>query len=283
MSNPFRHPGASTDGFLPADYVNRKIETRANLFTLTLFMLVLAATVGTFMVTVKHRSEIRARAEQMDAMYREEAAKIDELKQLESQRAQMMEKAEITAALIEKVPRWALLAEVTMRMPSNMRLDSFALKSKRLDKVADTAAAAKAEPKAKVKTLTDKAKGRSKKKDDAADRPKVQPPRFEYALTLSGTAKENNEIADYITQLKKVPMLDKVELIVIRESKEGGSKKDQPEEILRRFEISAVIRTNVDTEVLGASLREVVARRTAESTGRDATTANASEGRKEGE
>jgi hypothetical protein len=78
-------------------------------------------------------------------------------------------------------------------------------------------------------------------------------------------------------------MLDKVELIVIRESKEGGSKKDQPEEILRRFEISAVIRTNVDTEVLGASLREVVARRTAETTGRDATTANASEGRKEGE
>jgi hypothetical protein len=35
--------------------------------------------------------------------------------------------------------------------------------------------------------------------------------------------------------------------------------------------------------VLGASLREVVARRTAETTGRDATTANASEGRKEGE
>ncbi|MFZ4575531.1 MAG: PilN domain-containing protein [Phycisphaerales bacterium] len=274
MSNSFRHPGAATGGFLPRDYVKGKIETRANLFTLTLFMLVMAATVGTFIVTVEHRSEIRKRAEAMDVMYREEAAKIDELKQLESQRAQMMEKAEITAALIEKVPRWALLAEVTMRMPSNMRLDTFALKSKRLDKVAD-AGAAKAEPRGKAKSLTEKAKTKTaKKKDEPADRPKVQPPRFEYALTLSGTAHENNEIADYLAQLKQVPMLDKVELAFIRESKEGGGKTGQAEEILRRFEIGAVIKSSVDAEALGASLRQVVAKRTSEMLGRDSATAD---------
>lgn len=272
MSNPFRHPGTTTSSFLPTDYVQRKTETRANLFTLTLFALVLAATVGTFFVTVKHRAEIRASAEKMDEMYREEAAKIDELKKLESQRAQMMEKAEITAALIEKVPRWALLAEVTMRMPSNVRLDTFALKSKRLDVVAK-AAAAKVEPKGKIKTLADKAKGKTKKKDEAEDRPKVQAPRFEYALTLSGVAKENNEIADYIAQLKAVPMLEKVELQFIRESKEGTKKGG--EEIFRRFEITAALRSNVDTEALGASLREVVARRTAEMMGGQPTTADA--------
>ena len=51
----------------------------------------------------------------------------------EEQRAQMMEKAEITAALVERVPRWAVMGEVTLRMPMSMRLDSLTIKSSRTD------------------------------------------------------------------------------------------------------------------------------------------------------
>lgn len=277
MSNPSRHPGTTTSSFLPEDFIRSKTETRANLFTLTLFALVLAATVMTFFVTVKHRSEIRASAEKMDAMYRDEAAKIEELKKLEAQRAQMMEKAEITAALIEKVPRWALLAELTMRMPSNMRLSAVTLKSKRLDPVAQVQAVKPARA-PKVKSLTD-----IKKPKPPAEpvKPKVAAPKFDYSIVIAGSTQQNNEIADYIAQLKKVPMLDKIELVYIRDGETGGKKSEAPEERVRVFEISAVVRTSVNTEQLGASLRDLVTRRSAELNGHAPATAGAQS--KEGE
>jgi len=263
MNSIFSKPTTAADSFLPADYVRRKTETRANLFTLTLFAFVMAATVGTFLVTVRHRAAIKERASAMDEMYKEEAAKIEELRKLESQRAQMMEKAEITAALIEQVPRWALMAEVTMRMPSNMRLDGFGLKSKRLEPEA-AKPDAKNDPKAKVKSLADKSGGKP------TDQPKIRAPRFEYSLTLSGTAHNNNEIADYLAQLKEVPMLEKVELQYIRESKDLA-KKPTSGEALRRFEIVANVRTVADSTALANSLRAVVARRAAEFEGSSVT------------
>jgi Tfp pilus assembly protein PilN len=226
---------------------------------------------------VKHRSEIRASAEKMDAMYRDEAAKIEELKKLEAQRAQMMEKAEITAALIEKVPRWALLAELTMRMPSNMRLSAVTLKSKRLDPVAQVDAVKT--PRPKVKSLTDIKK--PKAPAEPPPKPKVAAPKFDYSIVIAGSTQENNEIADYISQLKKVPMLDKVELMYIRDGETGGKKNDGPQERVRVFEISAVVRTSVNTEQLGTSLRELVVRREAEVSGRAPVTAGAQS--KEGE
>jgi len=265
MNSIFSKP-TTADSFLPADYVHIKTETRANLFTLTLFAFVMAATVATFLVTVRHRAAIKERATAMDEMYKEEAAKIEELRKLESQRAQMMEKAEITAALIEQVPRWALMAEVTMRMPSNMRLDGFGLKSKRLEPEASKPDA-KNDQKAKVKSLADKSGG---SKPGESAQPKIRAPRFEYTLTLAGTAHNNNEIADYLAQLKEVPMLERVELQYIRESKDLA-KKPAGGESLRRFEIVANVRTVADSTALANSLRAVVAKRAAEFEGSSIT------------
>jgi len=214
MSSPFRTAGSNS--FLPEDYVRQKAESRANLLTLTLFAVVLAAVVGAFLITNQRWQQVRGRAHEVNDLYVAEAAKIEQLKALEAQRAQMMEKAEITAALCERVPRWALLAELTLRMPSTMRLDSFTLKSKRLDPptpVAATAAkdqkgvkAADAKEKGLVKSLTDKM---SNKVTEAA-RVAVAAPKFEYTLVLAGTAEENNDIADYLAQLKDCSVVDKV-------------------------------------------------------------------------
>ena len=200
MSSPFRT--SENNSFLPDDYVRRKAEARANLLTLTLFAVVLAAVVGAFLFTNQRWQQVRGRAQEVNDLYVAEATKIEQLKALESQRAQMMEKAEITAALCERVPRWALLAELTLRMPLSMRLDSFALKSKRLDPPAPTAAtaakdskgvkAADAKEKGLVKSLTDKLT----KTPTEAQRAKVYPPKFEFTLVLAGTDRQNRTISN---------------------------------------------------------------------------------------
>src|SRR5882724_13449714 len=133
MSNLFRPVSPASSSFLPEDYIARKTETRVNILILGLFAMVLGGVVAAFVVTNRHWHEIRARQANVNDQWALEGKKMDQLRSLEAQRAQMMEKAEITAALVERVPRWAVLGEVTLRMPVDMRLDSLIIKSTRTD------------------------------------------------------------------------------------------------------------------------------------------------------
>jgi len=247
MSNPFTSQAAGNNSFMPEDYVARKAESRVNILILTLFAVVMAAVVGAFMVTNQRWQQLRTRQETVNDMYVQEGKKIEQLKELEKQRAQMMEKAEITAALVEKIPRWAMLGEISLRMPRNMRLDMLTLKSTRIDAPAPKAMM----PVPTVKSLTNKLKGDNK----PAEKPTVSAPKFSYVLTISGTAEENNDIADFLESLKASPIMDKVELPYIKEARER-------DRILRKFEVTAVLASNVDTTMIADSLKDLVAKRT---------------------
>src|SRR4051794_3901496 len=98
MSNPFRPVAPASSSFLPEDYVARKTETRVNILILGLFALVLGGVVAAFVVTNQRWQALRQRQSTVNEQCELEGKKIDQLNALESQRAQMMEKAEITAA-----------------------------------------------------------------------------------------------------------------------------------------------------------------------------------------
>jgi len=250
-SNPFRPPAPSHNSFLPEDYIRSKAETRANIITLTLFAIVLGAVMGAFVVTKSSVQQVAGRKAFVNQQFKEAGQKIEQLKLLESQQAQMMEKASITAALIEKVPRWALLAEITFRMPAEMRLDSLVVKSTRLEvkppeEVKPTG----------VKSLTGKAAAKIKgEKPKEPEKPKPQAPRFTYLLTLEGSAVRNQDVADFHQSLKTSPVLDRVELSFIRDAKEN--KQD-----LRKFQFTAAVRSDLNTEELASSLKKLIAERT---------------------
>jgi Tfp pilus assembly protein PilN len=233
--------------FLPGEYVKNKAESRGNVIALSMFAVVLAGVLGAFVMTNKQWKRVRDEQVTVNEQYVQEGKKLDQLKQLEEQRSQIMEKAEITAALLEKVPRWALLAEVTMRMPTERRmtLTGLDLKSRRLE------APAPAGPAPAVKSLTDSSKG----KDGKSDKPAVQAPRFEYTLKLNGFAEVNNDIADFLASLKQSPALDKVELAFIEEAKHNN-------EDLRKFEMTATVRTTAGPQVLADSLSKLLSRQT---------------------
>lgn len=250
MVNPFKNSGAGGGSFLPEDYVSRKAEVRMNFLGLALFAVVMLGVVAAFFVTNHRWTSIREQQRVIGVQYEQEAQKIEQLKTLESQRAQMMEKAEVTTALIERVPRSMLLAQLITTMPKDVTLLELTLKSTRLDtdaKVVETAktkkpvvkSLTKGDPKAKPG-----AKGAKGAEPPPEEKPKARPPKYEYALTLQGVAGVNNDIADYLAKLKASPILDKVDLQYIKET----TLNDMP---MRRFEILASIRTEADARHLG--------------------------------
>lgn len=237
MTSPSHRPAPAS--FLPEDYVQRRAEARANLLTLSLFAVVLLGVVGAFMVTNRAWNSIRMEQEAINVEYTQEAAKIDQLKELERQREQMIEKAEITAALIERVPRSVLLAEIIHRMPDQVTILELELKSTRIEapppapSPAAGATASKIPP--KVRSLMDLAEGN---KPDAEPN-RVRAPRYESTLRLVGVSRANEQIADYLAALKASPLLARVELVYINET-------TIDKQAFRKFEVLATLRADAD-------------------------------------
>ena len=242
MSNPFAPRHGDAVSFLPEDYVAKKAENRANLLCLSLFGVVMFGVVGAFFVTNRQWLSVRAEQETINKLYAEETQKIDQLKVLEDQKKEMLQKAEITTALIEKVPRSVLLAELVNRMPENITLESLNLKSKRINQ-APPSTSPLGKPVARVKTLTGAAPGA--KAPGVVETPAVKPPSFEYTLLLVGVATANEDVTDYVSHLAESPLLTSIELNYIEET-----IKNEVE--MRKFEIAAVLKPDADARSIEA-------------------------------
>ena len=242
MWKPFVRPDQQGASFLPQDYVARKAEMRANLICLGLFGVVMFCVVAAFFVTNRQWLQVRKNQQAITTQYTQEALKIEQLKQLEKQKFEMMEKAEITTALIERVPRSILLAELITRMPDDITLLELSLISKRIKDAPAPAPVGAPKSGPQIKTLASVSKpgvpaaGGAEPKDAPA---KIAPPRFEYTLRMIGVARVNNNIADYIQSLKDCQLLENPDLKYIKET--TIEKMD-----LRKFEIEAAIRKDAD-------------------------------------
>ncbi|MEL6499680.1 MAG: PilN domain-containing protein [Planctomycetota bacterium] len=225
--------------FLPEDYVKSRGERRANLLSLSLFGVMMLAVVAAFFATNKKWMTVRDEKRSINAMYVQEASKIDELKELEAQRDDLIKKAEVTAALVERVPRSLLFAEIVRRMPAEVKLLELQLESEQIKK-----ASAASKKSAGVRTLSGAGRkaGGSKKKDKAEEEDSLVP-EYRQTLTLVGVGRDNDNIADYIESLKNCAILTGVELQYIKQTKIENAE-------LRKFELNARIRPGIDARGL---------------------------------
>lgn len=235
---PNYSPGLRGDpvgsSFLPEDYLRQKQERRSNFIALSLFCVVMFGVTAAFFVTNRQWTSVKARQRDINSEYATEAKKIEQLKALEVQKAEMLEKAEITAALLERVPRSILLAELINRMPEQLTLTDLTLKGTR---VKDAPKVAATDAKAKPRSLAgSKGKGKSAPKEEPA---KPVPPKYEFNITIVGLAADDSFVADYHTSLKQCPLLDQVEMV--------SSAEVVIDEVARRkFRFEAVLRPTAD-------------------------------------
>lgn len=230
--------------FLPEEYLHRKAEIRSIVISFALFCIVITGIVGAFFVTNRQWATVKSRQEEINRAYAIETAKIEQLKELERQKSEMIDKAEVTTALIEKVPRSIMLAELINRMPKELTLTSLQLKSTRLDakpvKIGARPSATASSGSANRTRGTARAQ-RGKTATAAAEppKPKVRPPSYEFKLEIIGLAATDDEIADYQTSLKACPLLANVELVYTSAVKVD----DVP---MRKFRLEAGVRNDID-------------------------------------
>lgn len=217
--------------FLPEDYLVKKAERRSVLISLFLFVVVALGVVGAFLVTNRQWNGVRTRQEEINREYAIETAKIDQLKQLEQQKSEMLQKAEITTALIEKVPRSIMLAELINRMPKQMTMTELNMKSTRVVE------AAKPVPQNQLGTVT--AQSLAAQGPKPVEPPKPMPPKFVFKIELTGLSASDDDIADYHSALLQCPLLDQVEML--------SSVEIIVDEVsMRKFRIDATIKASAD-------------------------------------
>lgn len=226
--------------FLPADYVQRKAERRNNIIIGLLFIVVLGALGAGFAVNNQRKLRLKDAYFDVRAQCEEQSKQIEQLRALQEQRSAMMEKASITAALVERLPRWALLAEITYRLPTTARLTGLEVKANRQQP--------QAAPVVPVPTMSDDPNAQPPK-------PRVLPPTFTYDLVIAGTADDNKAVADFLTSLKGSPALRNVELSFIRDTREGDT-------LVRQFEFTAKLRSRVSQADLKNSIDALIAKAT---------------------
>ncbi len=231
--------GGGGSSFLPEDYLRRKSERRSIFISLALFAIVTMGIVGAFFVTHRQWNSVKQRQQEINGEYALETQKIEQLKKLEAQKAEMLDKAEVTTALIEKVPRSILLAELINRMPKQLTLTEFALKSKRLN---DNPKPNNADGKGKPRSIAGpQTKASIKVKKDLEPPPKLKPvaTKFEFKIEIIGLSATDEDVADYVQSLVQCPLLQKVEMMY-----SGNVVIDEVE--MRKFRIEAMIRTVAD-------------------------------------
>jgi hypothetical protein len=248
MKNPFLKPSESGASFLPQDYVARKNELRANLICLSLFGVVMFGVIAAFFVTNRQWLQVKREHEAVELQYSQERTKIDQFNRLETQKVEMADKAVVTTALLENVPRSTLISELVTRMPADCTLLEVQLVSKRVKEAPPAASApVKGAGAPAIKNLGLKPAGAvSMVKTPGPEAPapeKVAPPKFEFTIKLVGVAKLNNNVADYIQALKACPILDSVDLKTLNPT--TIEKLD-----MRKFEIEATIRKGVDARTI---------------------------------
>lgn len=218
---------AGSTSFLPADYLEKKRERRANLLTLSLLLIVIFGVVAAFFVTNRQWETVRQQQEMINVRYTQAAKDIEQLKELEAQKAEMLGKAELTAALVEKAPRSRVLAEIINRLPDKAALLEFELTSERPRRRRAPAPA------------SNKPQSLSSKNGENAAPARVQVPRMTVTMSIVGVANTHNDVAAFVTALQENPLLERVDLKFSEATKIGDRE-------LNKFLIETRLRPGAD-------------------------------------
>lgn len=216
--------------FLPEDYQKKRLHRRTNLISIGLFTVVMAAIVMAFAVTDRQRAQVREQYQEVNEQFAEAARRLEQFDELQGRKRQIIRKANVTAVLVERVPRSLILAELINLMPAEVSLLELKLETK------------KATVPRGSRTALDKAKDKKKEADQAnsdngPELPKIPP--TEATIYMIGVAETDVQVAQYMQALGRSPMFMELNLVFSQEDTVG--KRD-----LRRFRVDMKLNQQVN-------------------------------------
>lgn len=211
--------------FLPDDYLEKKAQRRSNLICAGLFVVVMSAIGAAFTFSERTIRRVEAQHAEVEKEYADAARRIQQVQKMQEKQRHMAQQAELTASLLEKIPRTFLLAELTNALPAGTSLIDFNLESKR-----------RAAPVNEAKTAFEQRK--AKKTEDK--QPETAQPRvYDVNMKLTGMAETDVQVAQYITRLNRSPLLKDVNLVISDQFNREGRN-------LRKFQIELSLMPDVD-------------------------------------
>jgi Tfp pilus assembly protein PilN len=228
--------------FLPEDYLAKRAEMRTNLISLALFAVVMLAVVGAFLFTSRQGRMLKQKQEQINAEYQKAGQQIQELTTLQQQKDEMLSKAAVAGALVERVPRSILLAELINRMPPQLALLEFDMKSEKLKPPAPP------QEKDSKGRLVTSAKDKLKTKQDAGETvKKVEVPKYKVAIAMTGVAPSDLEVAKFMQELNSFVLLQNVTL-------EYSEQKEIEGRVMRQFKIHLALNPEEDVRDISQTI-----------------------------
>lgn len=204
--------------FLPDDYLAHKAQRRTNAICAGLFIVVMVGIGTAFTLTEKAMRQVEARHAQVDQQYTEAARRIEQVRQMQEQQRRMSRQAELTASLLEKVPRTIILAEITNSLPAGASLLDLVLESRRRPM----------NPPVAKTTLDPKKTDVSK----AAPSPEVQV--YDVSMRLSGVAHTDVQVAQFLRKLSTSLLFRDVNLVISEQHKVA-------DQMMRKFQIELTL------------------------------------------
>jgi Tfp pilus assembly protein PilN len=217
--------------FLPDDYLDRKRQRRTNVICAVVFAIVMGTIGTTFSFSERSLRAVEKQHASIEAEYSDAAKRIEQVQQLLNKQRTMSRQAEITASLLEKVPRSNILAEITNALPANVSLTDFVLETKK-SSPAPVAAAPK--PTFEVKGA------------NLAPKPAAAPP-VDVFIKVSGLAVTDIQVSQFITKMNQCKIFKDVNLL-ITESVSAEREKNEP--AMRKFQIELTLNPDIDIQAI---------------------------------
>ena len=225
--------------FLPDDYLERKQRRRTNAICAVLFCVVISSIGGAFTVTERSMREIEKQYSDIERSYTDAAKRIEQVEQMQEKQRTMAHQAELTASLLEKIPRSKILARITNGIPTGVSLLDFSLSS-----VLSTAPQQTAKPmtafdarKAEIANAANAANSAVSNGGVAALASQARV--YDVSMRLTGVAPNDGQVATFIAKLNNTPLFKDVNLVFTDEFAAGDKEAK-----LRKFAIEMTLNPN---------------------------------------
>ena len=205
---------ANNESFLPDDYLAKRVERRTNVICLVLFVLVVLGVGSAWYVTYQRQLDLQQQQAAVNERFKKAKARLEQLDKLKAKKRRMIRKARVTAALVERVPRSTLLAELINHMPAELSLMDLELNSRAIDNTQ------------RATTAVERRQQKEKKQNDFAI--DVKPKQL--SVNLVGVAPTDVQVSEYMTSLGQYPLFSEVNLLYSQQTELNGNE-------LRKFRV----------------------------------------------